>query len=101
MRQTVRRNRSTPSLKSNLEKQQHLLSFRTLWAQLHYLPKALKLVWQAAPGWTVAMVVSLALQGVLPVLTVLLTRHLVDSLVAVAQSKAIQLSSSRRSCMAC
>ena len=33
------------------------------------------------------MVVSLALQGVLPVLTVLLTRHLVDSLVAVAQSK--------------
>jgi len=51
--------------------------------QLAYLPQALKLVWQAAPGWTGALVVLLAIQGVLPVLTVFLTRRLVDSLVAV------------------
>lgn len=83
----MKQQKFSSSMYNKLGKQQPLLSFRTLWAQLHYLPKALKLVWQAAPGWTVAMVISLALQGVLPVLTVLLTRHLVDSLVAVAQSK--------------
>ena len=55
----------------------------TLRKQLAYLPKALHLVWQAAPGWTVALVALLAIQGVLPVLTVFLTRRLVDSLVAV------------------
>lgn len=83
----MRRNRSTPSLKSNLEKQQHLLSWRALLTQLRYLPKALKLVWLAAPGWTAATVASLALQGVLPVAIVLLTRHVVDSLVALIGSK--------------
>ena len=40
------------------------------------------LVWNAARGWTVAWVALLILQGLLPVVTVYLTRLLVDSLVA-------------------
>jgi len=50
--------------------------------QLPYLPKALKLVWDAAPIWTAAWAALLIVQGVLPVATVYLTRALVNSLVA-------------------
>jgi ATP-binding cassette subfamily B protein len=50
--------------------------------QLPYLPKALKLVWDAAPSWTAAWAALLIVQGVLPVATVYLTRALVNSLVA-------------------
>ena len=49
--------------------------------QMRYLPRTLGLVWAAARGWTLAWAVLLAVQGVLPVLTVTLTRSLVDSLV--------------------
>ncbi len=51
--------------------------------QLPYLPKALRLVWDAAPAWTAAWAVLLIVQGILPVATVYLTRALVNSLVAV------------------
>ncbi len=51
-------------------------------AQLPYLPRALKLVWTAARGWTVAWIALLVIQGILPVAIVTLTRTLVDSLVA-------------------
>jgi ATP-binding cassette subfamily B protein len=51
-------------------------------AQLPYLPRALKLVWAAARGWTAAWIVLLFIQGVLPVAIVTLTKVLVDSLVA-------------------
>lgn len=51
-------------------------------AQLPYLPRALKLVWTAARRWTVAWVVLLLLQGLLPAAIVTLTKVLVDSLVA-------------------
>ena len=47
-----------------------------------YLPRALKLVWTAARRWTVAWIVLLVIQGVLPVAVVTLTKVLVDSLVA-------------------
>lgn len=51
-------------------------------AQLRHAPRALKLVWTAAPRWATASVVLLAAQGVLPVFTVYLTRSLVNALVA-------------------
>jgi ATP-binding cassette subfamily B protein len=47
-------------------------------AQLPQLPRALALVWAAARGWTTAWLVLLAVQGLLPVATVQLTRILVD-----------------------
>ncbi|UBF26551.1 ABC transporter ATP-binding protein/permease [Kovacikia minuta CCNUW1] len=49
--------------------------------QLVYIPRALKLVWTPAPGWTIAWTVLLAIQGVLPAVTVYLTGVLVNSLV--------------------
>jgi len=49
---------------------------------LRHLPRALNLVWAAARYWTLAWVALLAVQGLLPVATVYLTRWLVDSLVA-------------------
>src|SRR5207237_5195501 len=52
-----------------------------LLAQLAYVPRALKLVWAPAPGWTIAWVVLLVIQGVLPAVTVYLTGVVVDSLV--------------------
>ena len=50
--------------------------------QLPYLPRALKLVWTAARRWTIAWIILLVIQGVLPVAVVTLTKVLVDSLVA-------------------
>jgi ATP-binding cassette, subfamily B, bacterial len=51
-------------------------------AQLPYLPRALGLVWAAAPGLTAAWLALLVVQGLLPAATVLLMRSLVDGLVA-------------------
>ena len=51
-------------------------------AQLPYLPRALGLVWQVARPWTVAWIVVLALQGLLPAATVYLTKLIVDGLVS-------------------
>jgi ATP-binding cassette subfamily B protein len=42
------------------------------------LPRALGLIWSAAQGWTLAWLVLLVAQGLLPVATVSLTRILVD-----------------------
>ncbi len=55
---------------------------RDLKARCSYLLQTLHLVWNAARGWTAAWAVLLVLQGLLPVVTVYLTRLLVDSLVA-------------------
>jgi ATP-binding cassette subfamily B protein len=72
-----------------------LNSARTLRAKLvhlrealKHLPAALGMVWKAAPGWTVAWLVVLVGQGVLPVATVYLTRILVDALVAGVKGRA-------------
>ena len=51
-------------------------------AQLPYLPRALKLVWEVARPWTVAWIVLLIVQGLLPVATVYLTKLVVDGVVA-------------------
>jgi ATP-binding cassette subfamily B protein len=49
--------------------------------QLSYLPQTSRLIWAAAPGWTLAWGILLVVQGVLPAATVYLTKLLVDSLV--------------------
>ena len=50
-------------------------------AQLPYVPRAFALVWAAARSWTLAWIALLVMQGLLPVVTVYLTRAVVDSLV--------------------
>jgi ATP-binding cassette subfamily B protein len=54
-------------------------------ARIHVpnLIRALGIVWRAAPGWSLAWIVLLVMQGILPALTVTLTRLLVNQLAAV------------------
>jgi ATP-binding cassette, subfamily B, bacterial len=78
-------NRQRQSFTQSLKYQRLLSPLRQL-TQLRYLPKALGLVWNAAPRWTIATVALLVIQGLLPVFTVFLTRELVDNLVGVVQS---------------
>ena len=54
--------------------------------QLRYLPRALVLVWTAARRWTSAWAALLAIQGLLPVATVYLTRPLVNRIVAAVRA---------------
>lgn len=51
---------------------------------LSHLTKTLKLVWSASSWWTVAWVVMLIVQGVLPAISITLIRQVVDNLVAVS-----------------
>jgi ATP-binding cassette, subfamily B, bacterial len=50
-------------------------------AQLPYLPRALALVWQVARPWTIAWIVLLVVQGLLPAAVVYLTKLVVDGVV--------------------
>lgn len=52
-------------------------------SQFAELPRTLKLVWDAAPGWSAAWAALLLIQGLLPVATVYLVRNLVNGLVTV------------------
>src|SRR5688572_13416033 len=54
---------------------------------LHNQSRALQIVWSAAIIWTIVWAIFLALQGLLPVATVYLSRLLVDSLVLAAGSR--------------
>jgi len=58
------------------------LKIREALEQLPYLPRALVLVWEAAGKWTLAWSLLLLCQATVPVLTVILSRSLVDSVVA-------------------
>ncbi|MFN2407650.1 MAG: ABC transporter ATP-binding protein [Pyrinomonadaceae bacterium] len=51
-------------------------------AQLPYLPRALALVWEVARPWTIAWIVLLIVQGLLPAATVYLTKLVVDGVIA-------------------
>lgn len=53
--------------------------------QLPFLTRVLGLVWNAAQRWTLAWLILLVVQGLLPAVTVYLTRTLVNQLVAVLQ----------------
>lgn len=55
-------------------------------AQLPYLPRALNLVWEVAQPWTIAWIVLLIVQGLLPAATVYLTKLIVDGVVAAGKS---------------
>jgi ATP-binding cassette, subfamily B, bacterial len=44
--------------------------------------RALRFVWESAPGWTAASAAVLIIQGLLPVLTLYLTKRLVDAAAA-------------------
>ena len=61
---------------------------KELKAQLPYLPRALRMVWNAAKVWTIAWTLLLILQGVLPVVNVYLTKAVVNSLVTALGDKA-------------
>jgi ATP-binding cassette subfamily B protein len=47
-----------------------------------YLGRALRLIWQSTPGWTVASVTLLVVQGVLPLASLYLLKRVVDAVVA-------------------
>lgn len=66
-----------------MAEQLNLLSskLRKALAQLPYLPRALALVWEVARGWTVAWLILLIVQGLLPALAVYLTKLVVDGIV--------------------
>jgi ATP-binding cassette subfamily B protein len=53
-------------------------------AQLPYVPRALRLVWNSAPRWSLTWLVLLLIEGVLPAGLVYLTRILVDQMAALA-----------------
>ncbi|MFN8493561.1 MAG: ABC transporter transmembrane domain-containing protein [Caldilineaceae bacterium] len=55
----------------------HLKKIRT---NLAYLPRTVQLIWSAARRWTLAWSLLLLLQGLLPVLSVYLTRVQIDAL---------------------
>ena len=55
-------------------------------AQLPYLPRALRLVWEVARPWTVAWIGLLIVQGLLPGATVYLTKLIVDGVVVSVRS---------------
>ncbi len=55
-------------------------------AQLPHLPRALGLVWQVARPWTVAWILLLILQGLLPAAAVYLTKLVVDGVVTALRS---------------
>jgi ATP-binding cassette, subfamily B, bacterial len=52
--------------------------------QVSYLPQTFRLVWNAAQNWTIAWIILLIIQGLLPAIAIYLTRLLVNSLVVVA-----------------
>jgi ATP-binding cassette, subfamily B, bacterial len=68
------------------ERLRRKLSPRSQAHQLNYVPRALKLVWQAARGWTFLSTFLLVIRGVLPAVTVYLTKEMINSMVAVLDS---------------
>ena len=61
-------------------------SLQQLRSQLPYLPQTLNLVWDAAGKWTLAWLLLLLLQGILPLVPVYLTKTVVDALVQAIRS---------------
>ena len=51
--------------------------------QIKYVPRALRLVWQAAHGWTMLSTLLLIIRGILPAATVYLTKEMVNDMVNV------------------
>src|SRR6266699_5293391 len=62
--------------------------FRRAERALPYLFRTLRLIGQAAPGWTAEWIALLLVQGFVPVAIVYLTRPLVNGITAAASSRA-------------
>ncbi len=77
---------STDRKPKRTERIRRYLSPKSQLSQLRFVPRALKFIWDAAAGWVVALIVILVIQGLLPVLTVYLTRSVVDAMVAVIEN---------------
>ncbi|MBW4509596.1 MAG: ABC transporter ATP-binding protein/permease [Scytonematopsis contorta HA4267-MV1] len=54
---------------------------KTFFSQLSYLPQTFVLIWSTSRNWTLAWILLLVIQGMLPAATVYLSRLLVNSLV--------------------
>ena len=54
--------------------------------QIRYIPRAFSLVWSAARIWTSAWLTILIIQSILPIITVVLTRTFVDSVVGAVKT---------------
>lgn len=54
--------------------------------QIRYVPRALRFVWQAARGWTLLSTIILVIRGILPGITIYLTKEMVNALVDVVDS---------------
>jgi ATP-binding cassette subfamily B protein len=63
-----------------------LPSFAGIRSYAAHYPRTFRLIWKAAPRWTSAWATLLVLQGILPVVSVYLTKLLVDSLVGATRS---------------
>jgi ATP-binding cassette subfamily B protein len=68
------------------EKLKRKLSLRSQLYQIKYVPRALKLVWQAAQGWSVLSTILLVIRGLLPAATVYLTKEMINAMVSVVES---------------
>ena len=68
------------------ERLRRLLSAKNQLDQLKYVPRALKLVWDAARGWTFISTFLLVIKGVLPGVIIYLTKEMVNSMVNVIDS---------------
>jgi ATP-binding cassette, subfamily B, bacterial len=68
------------------EKLKRKLSIRDQLYQVKYVPRALKLVWQAAHGWTLLSTTLLVLRGLLPAAIIYLTKEMVNTMVNVVES---------------
>lgn len=55
---------------------------RSALVEARHLPRTLRLVWKASPGWTIAWLIVLLIQGLLPIAVIYLVRAVVNALVA-------------------
>lgn len=79
------------SRKSKLGYHQTLaVRLRDAGGRLFQLPKASRLIWTAAQGWSLAWLILLIVQGLLPAASIYLTKLLVDSLVVAMRDGASQ-----------
>ena len=59
---------------------------RNVLAQLPYLPRTLGMMWQVARPWTIAWIILLVVEGLVPAAAVYLTKLVVDGLVKAIKS---------------
>ena len=66
-----------------------------------YLERALRLVWRSTPGWTVARVAFLVVQGVLPLASLYLLKRVVDAVKVVRARSCFNWEDPMHACSKC